>query len=205
MTQQFWDERYAATEYVYGTKPNKWFEEQLKNLPPGRILLPAEGEGRNAVHAAKNGWTVFALDLSTSGRKKALQLAENEGVALQYDVADIRDYPLEEKGPWDLIGFFFAHFLPDFRVETHRRLAQALRPGGYLVLEAFHPDQLGRDSGGPKKLEMLYTLDMLLQDFADLQVLRSETVSVELDEGPGHTGKAEVVRVLLQKAIENPR
>jgi SAM-dependent methyltransferase len=198
-TQQFWNERYAAAEYVYGTEPNEWFREQLSLLSPGRILLPAEGEGRNAVYAARTGWEVIALDLSEKGREKAMRLAAQANTFIQYHIADIRAYPLETTGPWDVIGLFYAHFPPDFRAETHRRLAQALRPGGHLILEAFHPKQLERNSGGPKSLDMLYTLELLRDDFAGLTVLEAEKATIILNEGPGHTGPAEVVRLLLQK------
>lgn len=195
----YWNERFAVAEYVYGTEPNDWFRDQIAHLPKGKILLPAEGEGRNAVFAAKEGWAVFAFDLSEAGQQKALQLAEKSGVRIQYDIADIQEYALDEKGPWDVIGLFYAHFPPDYRAETHRRIAQALRPGGYLILEAFNPEQLGRSSGGPKNLDMLYTLDMMLHDFSDLTVVRAELASVQLHEGAGHEGMAEVVRLLLQK------
>lgn len=196
--QAFWNERYDVAEYVYGTEPNDWFRLNLPS-PPGRILLPAEGEGRNAVFAARMGWQVMALDLSDKGREKALQLAAKANTSIQYDIADIREYPLETAGPWDAIGLFYAHFPPEFRAETHRRLAQVLHPGGHLILEAFHPEQLGRSSGGPKTPDLLYTLELLLDDFAGLAVIKAEKISIHLNEGPGHYGPAEVVRLLLQK------
>lgn len=199
-TQQFWNERYARQDFVYGTEPNVWFREQLAALPAGKILLPAEGEGRNAVYAARLGWEVFALDLSEKGQEKAFKLAGQAGVFIQYDLADIRQYPIEENGPWDAVGLFYAHFPPDLRAATHQRLAQALRPGGRLILEAFQPEQLKRNSGGPKNLDMLYTLDMLREDFAGLQVIHASYASVELEEGQGHSGIAEVIRLLLQKS-----
>ncbi|HRP00579.1 MAG TPA: hypothetical protein PLN54_14190, partial [Flavobacteriales bacterium] len=67
--KEFWDERYGAEEYAYGTAPNAWFAEQLKGLMPGSLLLPAEGEGRNAVPAARLGWKVTAFDLSERSLK----------------------------------------------------------------------------------------------------------------------------------------
>ena len=45
----FWDDRYSQPEYVYGVKPNEFFAEQIQKLTPGEIILPCEGEGRNAV------------------------------------------------------------------------------------------------------------------------------------------------------------
>jgi hypothetical protein len=60
----FWDERYADEEYVYGTTPNQYFKQELEKLTPGKILLPGEGEGRNAVFAATQGWKVTARSKS---------------------------------------------------------------------------------------------------------------------------------------------
>ncbi|HSL87766.1 MAG TPA: hypothetical protein VK870_00530, partial [Ignavibacteriaceae bacterium] len=76
----FWDERYSAEEYVYGKDPNEFFEEHLSKLNPGRLLLPGEGEGRNAIFAAKLGWQVDANDQSIVAKSKAEKLAHAYGV-----------------------------------------------------------------------------------------------------------------------------
>jgi hypothetical protein len=47
--KEFWNERYANEEYAYGEEPNEFFKQELARLQPGRILLPADGEGRNGV------------------------------------------------------------------------------------------------------------------------------------------------------------
>ncbi|MGB0432101.1 MAG: hypothetical protein ACPGLV_16620, partial [Bacteroidia bacterium] len=82
----FWDKRYGADEFAYGTLPNEFLKEQLKNYSEGSILLPAEGEGRNAVFAAKQGFEVTAFDMSTAGQKKALQLAKSQKVEIDYEI-----------------------------------------------------------------------------------------------------------------------
>lgn len=74
--QDFWNERYNREEYVYGEAPNEYFRQQLQTLTPGSILMPLEGEGRNGVYAAGLGWQVDAFDMSTEGKRKALQLAK---------------------------------------------------------------------------------------------------------------------------------
>jgi hypothetical protein len=77
-------------------------------------------------------------------------------------------------------------------------LARALRPGGVLILEAFHPNQLGLTSGGPKDVDMLYTLDGLRSDLGNAGLQGEELVAwegpVTLDEGPFHQGPAQVTR-----------
>ena len=85
-----WNERFSRPEFVYGEQPNDYFKEQIEKLPAGKILLPAEGEGRNGVHAAKLGWKVSAFDISAQGKNKALKLAEKNKVTLDYQVDEIQ-------------------------------------------------------------------------------------------------------------------
>jgi 2-polyprenyl-3-methyl-5-hydroxy-6-metoxy-1,4-benzoquinol methylase len=86
---EFWNERYALKEYVYGTEPNVFFKTQITKLSPGKILFPAEGEGRNAVHAARLGWDVYAFDSSNEAKKKSELLAKKQSVKINYRVNDL--------------------------------------------------------------------------------------------------------------------
>ena len=85
--KDFWNERYASTEYVYGKEPNQYFKQILCSLSPGKILLPAEGEGRNAVYAASLGWQVYAYDFSERAYKKAMALAAEKKYAFTMKLA----------------------------------------------------------------------------------------------------------------------
>ncbi len=87
MNFDFWNSRYSATGYTYGTEPNRFYAEQLETIRPGKILFPAEGEGRNAVYAAEKGFEVVAFDGSNEARKKALQLASERNVTIDYHVS----------------------------------------------------------------------------------------------------------------------
>lgn len=69
---EFWETRYKSPTYAYGTKPNEFFKESIDKLNPGRVLLPAEGEGRNAVYAAQRGWSAEAFDFSEAARPKEM-------------------------------------------------------------------------------------------------------------------------------------
>ena len=94
--KDMWEERYAADEYAYGEEPNAFFKACLDRLPAaGRLLLPGEGEGRNAVYAARQGWKVDAFDFSAAGRERALRLAERYGVHIDYEVADYETARIE--------------------------------------------------------------------------------------------------------------
>ena len=87
--KDFWNDRYGRAEYAYGKEPNVFFKEQLDQLQPGKILLPAEGEGRNAVYAAEKGWQASAYDWSENAYKKAMQLAEEKKVNIDYQICSL--------------------------------------------------------------------------------------------------------------------
>ena len=84
-----WNERYSQEEFAYGEEPNQYLKEQLEKLKAGTILFPAEGEGRNAVFAAQLGWDVSAFDISKEGKNKANQLAEKNGISIDYQVGPL--------------------------------------------------------------------------------------------------------------------
>jgi SAM-dependent methyltransferase len=191
----FWDARYEDEGYAYGTEPNAYFRQQLDALPPGRLLLLAEGEGRNAVYAAKRGWQVTAVDFSDEGRAKAHRLAAAQGVRLTYQVADLTDLAWQRPGYYDAVGLIYAHLVPPHRQAVHAAAAASLVPGGHLILEAFSPRQLGLSSGGPRIAEMLYEPADLAADFADLTLLENKALGVVLHEGSFLDGPANVVRL----------
>ena len=197
--KEMWEERYAADEYAYGEEPNAFFKACLDRLPdPGRILLPAEGEGRNAVYAARRGWTVDAFDFSEAGRQKALRLAERHGVDINYEVADYETAHVAP-GAYDAVALIFAHKHESIRSAVHEKLASALKPGGYLFLEAYSKEQLGYGTGGPPTAELLYTLEDVREDFSELDILELEVVEAEIHEGRYHTGLASVVRLVARR------
>lgn len=195
---QFWDARYAAHEWVYGTSPNAYFKSFLDAYAgkPGRLLLPAEGEGRNAIYAARKGWEVEAFDISEAGRQKALKWAEAEQLHLTYYHAGWEDFENHLQSEFDLIALIYAHMPARIRSEVHGQLVRWLRPGGHLLLEAFRPEQLGRNSGGPKDTAMLYSPEALAYDFGALETLELAGHEVQLQEGPFHQGQAAIVRFL---------
>lgn len=206
--REFWNERYSAAPYVYGVEPNEFFRERLRELAPGRMWLPGEGEGRNAVHAAERGWRVNAVDWSDAARAKALKLADERNVEIRYDVADLErvDPP---RDAYDFIGLFFIHLDPERRVELHRKAIDALASGGTIALEAFDTEQRAEGTGGPKSAELLYALRDVAEDFIDLDFLHFEKTRTTLREGEGHSGEAVVVRFVGRKTAgatsHNPR
>lgn len=198
-----WDKRYEVEAFAYGKSPNVFFEESIKECKPGTILMPADGEGRNGVFAAQLGWAVTSCDLSIEGKSKALKLAEERGVSLEYLVGDFGVLGLE-KGSFDAVGLIYAHFSADKKRDYHRIIASYLRPGGIVILEAFSKNHLPyREAnpkiGGPMNLGELYSKEEIREDFSGFEILQLEEVEVALQEGNYHNGVGLVIRFVGKK------
>jgi hypothetical protein len=196
----FWDQRFAEPGFKYGTEPNAFLRDQAHRLSPAsQVLVPGDGEGRNGVWLAAQGHGVTSVDNSAVGLQKAQSLAARRGVVLRTELVDLADWQ-PAAASFDALVLIFTHLPATFRQTAHRRLAKGLRSGAWVLLEAFHPAQLGFSSGGPKDADMLYTPEQLNADFGGLiqPVLNwhGETV---LDEGPGHQGPAHVTRWVGQR------
>lgn len=199
LTPTFWDARFSAAEYLYGTEPSDFLAERFSVLPAGGdILCLAEGEGRNGVFLATQGMHVTGVDSSAVGLAKAQRLAAHRAVPLATVVADLSEWDLGE-GRWDGVVSIWAHLPAPIRSALHPRLARALRPGGVLLLEHYHPRQLGYGTGGPSDPTMMLTLDELDAAFAGwtrVHTFEGERVVVE---GSGHGGKSYVTQAILRK------
>ena len=195
---EFWDARYSESDYVYGKKPNKYFEHNLLKLNPGKLLLPAEGEGRNAVFAAENNWLVTAVDFSSKAKEKALKLANERNVSIEYVIAPLEKYAFPEN-EFDAVGLIYAHFPRNLRTQIHNSVIKSLKPGGILIFEAFSKKQINNNTGGPKDISLLYDLEELFTDFRDLRIEESQGLEIELTEGKYHKGKSDIIRLIAKK------
>ena len=198
-----WNDRYSTDEFAYGEQPNNYLKEQLVQLETGTILFPAEGEGRNAVFAAKLGWEVSAFDISIEGKNKALQLAENNNVSIDYQVGELQelDYKAEQ---FDAIALIYAHFQSAIKSTYHKTLSNYLRKGGLLIFEAFskqHLDYLAKNEkvGGPKEIDMLFSIEEIRADFENYEIIVLEEKEIELNEGLFHNGLGSVIRFVGRK------
>ena len=197
--KEMWNERFGMSDYFYGTDPNVYLECSVKKFKPaGSILCIGEGEGRNAVYLESQGFKVTAVDFSERGKTKALALAEMKNVTLDYKVADLStfDFGVER---WDAVISVFCHLPPTTRASVHTRIKSSLKPGGIFLLESYNPEQLALATGGPKDLSMLYTSQMMQEDFLGLDWLELKNEMTELHEGQGHRGESSVLRGIAQK------
>jgi cyclopropane fatty-acyl-phospholipid synthase-like methyltransferase len=199
VTHDFWNARYAEPGFAYGAEPNAFLVSQKNRLKPGmKALAVADGEGRNGVWLAQQGLDVLSVDGSEVGLRKAQELAQNRGVSIRPELADLTTWKWPEQ-EFDLVVAIFIHFMPEFRARMHAKMLRALKPDGVLIMEAFTPKQLEYKTGGPPVKEMLYTADMLRADFKAGEILHLEEILTGLNEGPYHRGTAAVVRLMVKR------
>jgi 2-polyprenyl-3-methyl-5-hydroxy-6-metoxy-1,4-benzoquinol methylase len=202
--KEMWDKRYEVEQYVYGKTPNQFFKESIDALNRrSNILFPAEGEGRNAVYAAKKGHSVLAFDISRAGKNKALKLAKEANVFLDYRVGEVSDLHLKEE-TFDMAVLISAHFPSAIRQETHIKIGKLIKPGGLIILEGYSENNLiyreqNPNIGGPDNKEMLFTQEMIANDFIGFDIAKLEEVETILKEGILHNGLAKVIRFIGKK------
>ena len=202
MNAAMWDERYGGADYAYGFEPNGFLANQTaERVTDLAALVPGDGEGRNGVWLAAQGYAVDTLDLSEAGVAKAKRYAQTRGVTLNAVVADALawDWP---RAHYDLIALIYLHLVPESRKRLHALALAALKPGGRIVLEAFRPEQIERQRagarGGPRDAALLYTIDDLRADFAAAELETLEAAEVDLREGELHVGPSAVVRLVAR-------
>jgi SAM-dependent methyltransferase len=194
-----WDERYGAPGYFYGTTPNDFLRDRCGDISAGGdVLCLAEGEGRNAVFLARQGFRVVAVDQSAVGLRKAQQLAAENGVRIDTIAADLSEYVIEP-GRWDGIVSIWCHVPSALRRGLHRQVVGGLRIGGIFILEAYTPAQLAYGTGGPKDADLLPTLTDLRSELAGLEFVHAEERERAVHEGQGHGGPSAVVDVVARR------
>lgn len=201
MDKSFWDARYAEEGgFAYGTSPNVFLASLKDHFSSGKkVLVIGDGEGRNGVWLAEQGCNVVSVDSSKVGVGKAQKLAAEKGVEIDAICADLNNWDWPES-EFDFVVIIYVHFPPDVRALLHNKVVAALKPGGQLIMESFTPEQLNYSSGGPPVLEMLYTAEMMQDDFKLLETQHLEECVTELNEGKYHCGEGAVIRLLAKKA-----
>ncbi len=195
-----WDQRYNEEGFAYGTEPNDFLKSEYRRVPKkGRVLCLAEGEGRNAVFLAKQGYLVTAVDQSLVGLQKAENLAAEHGVEISTTVADLADYDLGSE-VWDGIVSIAAHVPPLLRKEIHAQVAGALKRNGIFILEAYTERHLEMDGvGGPPQKELFMSLDELKVELEGLELIMGIEIERNISEGKYHQGESVVVQVVAGK------
>ncbi|QKF80783.1 class I SAM-dependent methyltransferase [Halarcobacter ebronensis] len=196
--QHFWNEKFSRQGYLYGKKPNAFIEScsHLFNREKAFLCL-GEGEGRNAIFFAKKGFDVMALDASDIALKKLQEFASFESVHVKTKCIDLNEW--EPNKAYGSIVASYLHMHKSDRDVLFKKIEDTLEEGGYFIGEFFSTKQLSYNSGGPKDIDLLYTIEDFLNRFLYCKKLKLEELITKLDEGKGHQGEASVIRVILQK------
>jgi SAM-dependent methyltransferase len=193
-----WDEIYSDDEYVYGKTPNDFLEQNVEILKPGKVLCIADGEGRNSVYLAKQGFDVTSVDSSRVGLEKAARLADAEGVSVDFLHCDLADFNFNA-AEWDSIVSIFCHLPPQLRRKTHAGVVQGLVKDGIFLLEAYTPEQIHYGTGGPPTTELMVSLEMLGQELDELETIHQQEIARDVVEGSKHNGTASVVQLIARR------
>jgi SAM-dependent methyltransferase len=165
-----WDARYAATDLVWSSGPNRWVEELLGDVAPGRVVDIAGGEGRNGLWLASRGWDVLVTDYSPVAIERARERAEKlppDG-RFRAEVADATA-PVADP-PYDVALLCYLQLPGEQFATALRHASAALVPGGRLVVVGHALANLTDGTGGPQDPDVLYDPDRVTAALEGLRV-----------------------------------
>ncbi|MFU0762169.1 methyltransferase domain-containing protein [Staphylococcus pasteuri] len=201
-----WNEKFDSESYIYGKEANLFiknnFQKQSQNSE--KILLLAEGEGRNAIYLAKLGYDVTTFDTSQTGIHKQYQLASEKNVKIKANYGDITKSNLVPQSYFDYSINIFGHVFKEGKQKMFTNLIQSLVIGGHSFFEFYSKEQLLYDTGGPKDETMLYSIDEIKSYLKHLpiKIHKLEQKEVYRNEGINHTGRCSVIQGHIEK-IQN--
>lgn len=200
--QDTWNQRFAATHYVFGEAPNAYLQSQAAHLVPGKALAVADGEGRNGVWLAEQGLQVDAFDFSDNAIRKARALSQSRQVQVNFVCSDWQSFEWQAAHYDNVVGIFFQFATPDERDRLFDRMAASLKPGGTLIIQGYTPRQLDFNTGGPGKLAHMYDEALMRASFGHLDILDLRTYEADITEGTGHRGESGLLGLTARKPIQ---
>lgn len=197
---EFWNQRFATESYVFGTRPAAFLVDHAHHVPPqSRVLVPADGEGRNSVFLAELGHRVVATDVAEEGLAKARKLAAARGADVDFRHLDLQGWQWPDAAFDAVVAVFIQFAPPTLRDEIFAGMKRSVRPGGVILLHGYTPKQLEYRTGGPSALDQLYTEELLRTAFGDWELLRLAAYERDLEEGEGHKGRSAVVDLVARR------
>lgn len=188
---------YSEKEFIYWEEPNKFFADNIKKYKPWKILIPADWEWRNWVYAAKLWWDVFCFDVSDVWKNKALKLAEENDVKIDYKIYDFKELDYTENS-FDSIVLTYLHFINHKEKHFKIFLDKYLKIWWIVILEWFSKKHFWRQ-WWPQNIDILFDLEDIGNDFSDYEIIKSEEKEIKLDEGIWHKAESILVRFVWKK------
>lgn len=199
--QKNWNDRYGGSDFLFGKEPNEYLKSKLDTLISGNLFLPGDGEGRNGVYAAENGWIVTSADFSKVAIERAKIFASSKNVEINFTFTDLINDELPQS-KFDVLGISFLHFNGNNKKIVHNKLSKSLKVGGIVILECFSTDQVKLNSGGPRKKDSLYSKEELQKYYTNFEFIELEEKKIQLNESDAHRGDAYIVRMFARKLEE---
>jgi SAM-dependent methyltransferase len=181
MRAERWNARYAEKELVWSAGPNRFLVAEAGDLPPGRALDLACGEGRNAIWLAEQGWAATGVDFSDVAIDKARAIAARRGVDADFRVADLLEFEPPEQA-FELVLVFYLQIVADELRPVLERAGRAVAPGGTFLLVGHDSRNLTEGHGGPQDPRVLYRPEDVVAALGDLEVVRAEPVERPVED-----------------------
>jgi SAM-dependent methyltransferase len=195
-----WEERFAKDGYLFGTEPVPFLLKHDAFFQAGQSILSiAEGEGRNGVYLAKKGLDVTGVEFAPSAVAKAEELARANNVAPQFIQSDLFDWDWPTEAFDITLGLFFQFVGPAERNVLWRKMRDATRPGGLIMIHGYTPKQLEFGTGGPPCTENMYTSSDFADQIANCDVLVCEEYDAEQNSGSAHVGMSALIDFIARK------
>jgi SAM-dependent methyltransferase len=195
-----WQSRFGVPEYIFGKAPNAFLKSQARRLTKhGKALSVADGEGRNGVWLAEQGFDVLAIDFSPTALEKSRALAAERGAKLRTELADVTAWHWPENN-FDVVAVIFTQFVaPEERSAFFKNIKRAPKPGGVLLMQGYRPEQLTYKTGGPSNPTQLYTRALLHEAFGDMADLEIREHDSLIGEGTAHVGMSALIDLVAIK------
>jgi SAM-dependent methyltransferase len=179
-----WNRKHGEAGPLFGVEPNRFLVAEIEGLTPGRALDLACGAGRNAVWLAEQGWTVTGVDFADVALANARDLAAERGVEVEWAQADLREWEPPARA-FDLVAVLYLQVPAEERRLALGRAAEAVAPGGTLLVVGHDLENLNGGHGGPKDPRVLFTPDEVAGELPGLEIEKAERVlrPVATDDG----------------------
>jgi SAM-dependent methyltransferase len=174
MDRADWNRRYASQELFWSGEPNLFLVQEVADLPPGRAIDLAAGEGRNAIWLTERGWRTTAVDFAESGLEKGRRIATERGLEVNWVPADLLEFDPGE-GCFDLVLLFYLQVPWNEMRTVLGRAARSVAPGGTFLLVGHDRSNLQHGHGGPRSEKVLYTPEAVAAELGDLQIVEATT------------------------------